>query len=379
MPAPTPAPHPPTLYLAVTTHGYGHATRLASIAACVRAARPDVRLIFATTAPRWLLEAYVPGDFEIRPVALDVGVVQPDSLTNDLPATLAALERYRSDAPRVVAEEAAFARAAGVDLVVGDIPPLAPRIARAAGVPGWMVSNFAWDFIYRAWGGPFAEVADWIAACHAACDRLFRPPLCEPTASFPHVTPVGLTGGTPRWPAAAVRARWGLTAPRARIALVTFGGLGLASLPYGRLAAHPEWQFVTWDRAAPDLPNLVRVDDPCWRPVDLMPVAGRMFGKPGFSTFSEALREGVPIVSLPRPGFVEAEILLDGVRDHARHRILPAGDLTAEVWDRVVAPLDPPRTAVRLPMNGSAEVARAIADQIAVGRDARAAPPGSPR
>ena len=39
----------------------------------------------------------------------------------------------------------------------------------------------------------------------------------------------------------------------------------------------------------------------------------------------------------------------------------------------------PPRTAVRLPMNGSAEVARAIADQIAVGRDARAAPPGSPR
>ncbi len=370
MPAAGRAPRAPALYLAVTTHGYGHATRLASIAALVRAVRPDVRLIFATTAPRWLIEAYVPGDFEIRPVALDVGVVQADSLTSDLPATLAALVRLRADAPRIVAEEAAFARAQGVALVVGDIPPLAPLIARAAGVPGWMVSNFAWDFIYRAWGGPFAEAADWVAECHAASDRLFRPPLCEPMASFPRVTPVGLTGGTPRWPAEAIRVRWGLDAPRERIALVTFGGLGLAALPYERLAAFPDWRVVTWDRAAPNLPNLVRIDDPCWRPVDVMPVAGRLFGKPGFSTFSEALREGVPIVSMPRPGFVEADILLDGVRDHARHHILPAG-WAGDPWAALDAPLAPPRAGGGLPADGSAEVARAIVDWLRAAYAAR--------
>jgi len=49
-----------------------------------------------------------------------------------------------------------------VGLILADIPPLAAVIAKSAGIPCWMSSNFGWDFIYRAWGGEFIEFADWI-------------------------------------------------------------------------------------------------------------------------------------------------------------------------------------------------------------------------
>lgn len=78
----------PILYLAITNHGFGHATRAASVAAEIQRLCPDVLLILVTTAPRWLLEGYISGDFILRPRAYDIGVIQTDSITMDKAATL---------------------------------------------------------------------------------------------------------------------------------------------------------------------------------------------------------------------------------------------------------------------------------------------------
>ena len=53
----------PTLYIAITNHGFGHATRTATLAGKIQQLCPDILLIMATTAPRWLLELYIEGDF----------------------------------------------------------------------------------------------------------------------------------------------------------------------------------------------------------------------------------------------------------------------------------------------------------------------------
>ncbi|NJN63324.1 MAG: WecB/TagA/CpsF family glycosyltransferase, partial [Coleofasciculaceae cyanobacterium RL_1_1] len=50
LPTPTPC-RAPTLYLAITNHGFGHAVRAASIAAQIQQLDPDILLILATTAP----------------------------------------------------------------------------------------------------------------------------------------------------------------------------------------------------------------------------------------------------------------------------------------------------------------------------------------
>jgi len=97
-----------------------------------------------------------------------------------------------------------------VGLILADIP-LAAVIAKSAGIPCWMSSNFGWDFIYRAWGGEFIEFADWIEIVSVS-DRLFRQPH-EPMSAFPVITDVGLTGGMPRYFADELRDIWGITAP----------------------------------------------------------------------------------------------------------------------------------------------------------------------
>jgi len=57
---------------------------------------PEILLILVTTAPHWLLESYIQGDFIYRPRWC--GVVQADSLKMDKLATLERLQQIHSAA-----------------------------------------------------------------------------------------------------------------------------------------------------------------------------------------------------------------------------------------------------------------------------------------
>jgi len=354
----------PILYAAVTNHGFGHSTRTASLLAEVKRLCPGVLLIFVTTAPRWLLESYLRDDFIHRPQPLDIGVVQSDSLTMDKAATLEKLKRIRAQERVTVAGEVNFIRQNRVGLVIADIPPIATAIAHAAEVPCWMVSNFGWDFIYRPWGGEFVELADWIADRFSQCDRLFRLPFHEPMSAFPDITDVGLTGGSPEYDATALRSQFNLTTPVERTVLLTFGGLGLEQIPYHNLQRYPDWQFITFDRQAPALPNLLKISDPQFRPVDFMPLCSQVVSKPGYSTFAEACRLGVPLVSVTRDDFAEAPVLIAGIQNYHSHRILSPKEFFEGDWQFIQEPVNPPQRSEPLEKNGNEVIARAIVEYL---------------
>ncbi len=354
----------PTVYIAITSHGFGHAVRAASIAAKIQQLNPDVLLILVTAAPRWLLESYILGDFIHRPRAYDVGVIQSDSLTMDLPATLAQLRQIQQQQAAIIAGEVNFIRQNRVNLMLADVPPLAADIARAAGIPCWMVSNFGWDFIYRDWGGEFIEIADWMSQSYQHCDRLFRLPLHEPMSAFPHIVDTGLTGGEPHYTPAEIRQKFKLVTPPEQTILLSFGGLGLQQIPYENLAAFPDWQFITFDAQAPQLPNLIQVTGRHYRPVDLMPVCGRVVSKPGYSTFAEALRLEIPIVSLTREGFAESPILLAGIRDYAFHQIISPEQFFSKDWDFLNQSPQSPQLTSKLEKWGTEAIARQVVDAL---------------
>ncbi|MGD1899272.1 MAG: glycosyl transferase [Phormidesmis sp.] len=336
----------PTLYIAVTNHGFGHATRAASIAAeirrCCEAKGVPLTLIMATKSPKWLLDSYLKGDYLHRPVRFDVGVLQSDSLTMDKPATLAAMQRIQADQEALIAEEAAFLQSAGVDLVLADIPPLMAKIAHHAGVPCWMMGNFGWDFIYRPWvqeNRAFGAIADWIGECCSHAEKTFRMPFHAPMSSMPNVIDIGLTGGTPTYGEAYLRSLMKSDTPSSHTVLLTFGGLGLSTIPYQALNQFPDWQFITFDRDAPNLPNLYRVMDQSMRPVDWMIVCDRIFSKPGYSTFAEACLLDKGVITITREGFAEAQILIDGIQDYAPHRIVDVQSFFDGDWSFLVEDL----------------------------------------
>ncbi|EHC12275.1 hypothetical protein [Fischerella thermalis] len=350
----------PILYIAITNHGFGHATRCAAVAATIQKLCPDILLIIVSTAPRWLLESYIEGDFIHRPRGFDVGVVQKDSLAMDKATTLEKLLEIKKNQNSIIASEVNFIRQNRVQLILADIPFLATKFAKAAGVPCWMMSNFGFDFIYRSWGEIFSEVADWISDCYGQCDRLFRLPFYEPMEAFSNITDVGLTGGSPHYSDEQIRAIWGITAPKEKTILLTFGGLGLQQIPYKHLQKFPDWQFITFDQSAPDLPNIIKINDHKYRPVDFMPICGRVVSKPGFSTFAEATRLGVPIVSITRDDFAEAAFLLAGISQYNQHQILTPSEFFDGNWDFLLQPLQQPLSSEPIAKDGNEAIAHEV-------------------
>nr|WP_290227942.1 glycosyl transferase [Trichocoleus desertorum] len=350
----------PVLYVAITNHGFGHATRAASVVAEIQHLCPEILVAMVTTAPRWLLESYVSGDFIHRPRGLDVGIIQSDSITMDKAATLEKLRHIRAQERSLIASEVNFIQQNRIGLVLADIPPLATKIAQAAGVPCWMMSNFGWDFIYQAWGGEFVEIADWIRGCFQQCDRLFRLPFHEPMSAFPKITDVGLTGGSPRFDLDQLRATFNLDTSPERTVLLTFGGLGLDQIPYQNLQHFPDWQFITFDRQAPDLANLRKVTDHQYRPVDFMPLCGRLVSKPGYSTFAEACRQSLPIITITRDDFAESPVLLEGIQNYAHHQILQPEEFFHSDWEFLHQSPQPPRQSEPVKTDGNQAIAEAV-------------------
>jgi hypothetical protein len=354
----------PILYVAITNHGFGHASRTAALAATVQELCPEALIILVTAAPRWLLESYLPGDFIHRPWSLDVGVVQSDSIKMDKAATLTRLKEIQADAKMFINGETNFIKLNRAGLVLADIPPLAAPIAHSAGIPCWMASNFGWDSVYRPWGGEFEEMADWISECFGQCDRLYRLPFHEPMSAFPNIIDMGLTGGSPRFALEDLRSKFNLTAPQNRTVLLTFGGLGLDQIPYANLEQFPDWQFITFDRSAPDLPNLLKVTDAQYRPVDFMPLCDRVVSKPGYGTFSEACRLDLPITSITREDFSEAAFLIEGIQDYSYHQVMSPQEFFKGDWEFLRQSPQPPRKSTPLDKNGNEAIARAILDYL---------------
>ncbi|NET73280.1 MAG: glycosyl transferase [Sphaerospermopsis sp. SIO1G2] len=350
----------PILYVAITNHGFGHTTRTASIAATIQKLYPEILLIIVTTAPRWLLEAYIPGDFILRQRSFDLGVIQTDSLTMDKPATLQKLKEIKKNQNSLIASEVNFIRQNRVNLILADIPFLSAGFAQAASVPCWMISNFSWDFIYRDWGGEFIEIADWISDWYAKSDCLFRLPFHAPMSAFSNIIDVGLTGGSPKFSIDEIRTNWGINTPQEKTILLTFGGFGIQAIPYENLRQFPDWQFITFDSSAPDLPNLIKIRDHLYRPVDFMPICGKVLSKPGYSTFAEATLLGLPIVTIPREGFAEASLLLTGIQNYNYHQIIQPQDFFDGNWDFLEHQPQAPQKSQTLAKDGNETIAKAV-------------------
>jgi len=350
----------PTLYATITNHGFGHATRMASVLAVLQKQAPELKIIVAGTTPQWLLSEYLPQPFVYHYRSFDVGVVQSDSFMMDKAQTLQKWQAIKEQQSEIISAEAQFLAQHRVDLVLADIPHLAVAIAHRAGVPCWMMSNFGWDYIYRHWGQEFVAVADWLSDSYAQCDRLFRLPFCEAMSSFPVIEDVGLTGVPCNFSPADLYRKLHLS-PQKFTVLLTFGGLSLHQIPYSNLKYFPDWQFITFDQNAPRLSNLTVVDRQYKiRPLDVMQICDRIVTKPGYGTLSEIYRSHKPVICLRRHDFAEADLLIAGVEEYMHHLIIDQEDFYHSDWHFLTADLHPPTINHTLACDGEYAISGAV-------------------
>jgi len=344
----------------ITPHGFGHAARSCAVLAEFKALLPELAIDLYTTVPEWFFADSLPGvKFDYFPVACDIGLVQRGPLEEDIPASVAALDRFWLAAP--IAGLAEQLRARQTTLVLCDIAPLGLAAAAQAGIPSVLLENFTWEWIYRGYdNAALHRHADRLAALFELADlRIQCTPCCQPLAGAVSVPPISRRGRLGR---EATRRRLQL-ASEEKLVLVSLGGVdgGLDFLP--ALASRtPATFLLLGQEELGRLPANVRrlpKHSPFFHP-DPIAAADLVLGKTGYSTVAEVYAAGTPFLCLSRAAFRESAVLERFVESNPPSRVVDGTMLSGPEAPDVVQQLLAAPAGASMRPNGATEAARWI-------------------
>ena len=312
----------------ITGHGFGHAVRSHQVIRALVNARPELRVHVRTTAPQWLFfNSPVPVAYSRQ--ALDVGVIQRDSLEMEINETLAACSEIHRRSTDIVERELAFIDANDIGLIVGDTPPLCFEIAARAGIPSVSITNFTWDVIYRAYAEEhpgFAPLIDEMTAFYGrAVLALTLPYPCD-TSMFALCQPIPWVARRSTLTKEDARKKFQLP-ESATIILLSFGGLGLRRLPWAKLNQQKEFFFVSTGESRQSSGNLRILLDAQSEYEDLVCACDAVVSKPGYGIVADVLAHRVPLLYTDRGKFPEYPFLVQALNDCATCAYLSQDEL----------------------------------------------------
>ncbi len=350
----------------ISPHGYGHAARAAAVIAEVARLLPESRCTAFTTVPEWFFEDSLDRAIGVEAVDVDLGMIQHDPFTENLPATLQALQTRVPFPERTLDTLAARVDTLHGDLVVCDIAPIGLAVARRCGLPSVLVENFTWDWIYRGYQDACPElgaIADDLAATFRSADyHVQTEPVCVPSPDARLVAPVSRT---PRTRRSAVRLALGVP-NEAPMVVVTMGGIGWQDDALeATLGRDDPWVVIPGSPQRAQHGRVIHLpaQSAFYHP-DLIHAADVVVGKLGYSTLAEVWAAGLPFAYITRPRFPESSPLEAWLRRALPCRRLEMDQLTKGDWlSRVRELLVEGRRPPTRP-GGAADVARVLADVI---------------
>jgi hypothetical protein len=351
------------IYVCVSSHGYGHAARQAAVLIQLHRRHPDWHLVISSSVDALFLDLVL-RDVPVsrRTVRWDVGMLQADALAVDERATLQALQQLETTLPELLQREVEWIRSQDSQVVVlADVPPAAAELAHRLEAPLVWMGNFGWDEIYAPLGTAFLPWAEQAAKAYRSGSLLLRCPFSLPMNwSLPEQV-LDLVSADPE-PLPRDLERRLLADGRTKV-LVGFGGLGISLAPdlFRHWPEHlfllPEPRESSQRNALAATVNVVLLPGDL-RPLDVMPFCDRHLGKPGFSSFCEAMTWNLGLHVVERQGFAEASVLMDGMRAHSSHSVLTRQSLECGDW-KLDQPLTP-ATGMPLPIGGASQAAEAL-------------------
>ena len=303
-----------TLCYYVTGHGFGHAIRTTQI---IKALPPDLPLILKTTAPERIFREELPGRaFEYVRAEYDCGCLQSDSVTTLPRETLTRYAEIAQHNATHLPEEIAFLKRGGVRCVVSDVPPFPLHAAKQAGIPSVAVANFTWHDIYSEYVETLADAAllSDMASQYGAATVACLTPLDVPSVGqvFPNVQRVPLVARRGRNVRTALMDELAIPDGK-RLALLYLGNWGL-DIRWSALERWTDWVFLL-DRPLPEPVGNVRAFAPDrWLYADVAASVSAVISKAGYGTATECIANSVPLIYLPRHGFVEHAGLVLGMK-----------------------------------------------------------------
>ncbi len=299
----------------------------------LKEACPELEIHVRTTAPNWLFQGLTfPVSYHNH--AIDVGILQQDSLKTKMEETLSACQALHKRIPSLIEEELSFIERNKIRLILGDIPPLCFEIAARSSLPSVAISNFTWDWIYRAYLSDFPTFLPLIQEMEGfyrkATLGLSLPFSCSfevftNQISIPLITRISSLDKN------EARKRFGLP-ESAEVVLVCFGGFGLERLSWEKLKCNGNFFFVTTGRVPKREKNFAVFSEPQPHFEDLVRAADVVVGKLGYGIVADVIAHRVPILYTSRDDYPEYPFLIKTLDHWATTEVISrdklfAGDL----------------------------------------------------
>lgn len=352
----------------ISSHGFGHAARVAAVIEAAQQRYRDLVFELFTGVPAWFFEDSISDPPKVHSEVVDFGLVQRNSLDEDLGASV---ERLRAWVPPPADRVERFAdklRSFGADLVLCDIAPLGIAAAHRAGIPSVLLENFTWDFIYRGYRTAqpeLGELADQLTAIFAGVDhRIQAEPFCQTAPGAVWVPPIGRR---PRKNRSEIRAALGIRPDDlSPMALLTMGGIAWSFRDLEHRLAEaelstPPWLVIPGGSEQPVrrgrtlcLPHRSDLYHP-----DLVHAADAVVGKLGYSTVAEVAAAGVPFGFVARDRFPESPHLEKWVRAYLPSLRIAASNFLSGAWIDDLATLLALEKSTRPSSSGGAAAAAA--------------------
>ncbi len=293
----------------VSGHGFGHAVRSAQVVRALSGMGHFCEIV--SSAPRFIFDVNLKGvPFGYRNVECDIGVVQVDSLGNDLPSTLKRWREFLAASDQWVRRGLQICREVKPGVIVSDIAPLAFPLARRAGIASVLVTTFTWDWIldfYKDGEMAFGEIADQLRGFYRQADCMVSTPFAYGLPSLRPAHTVSLIGKRAAMPKADIRKRLGLDSRPAF--LVSFGGCGINDVGRMELGRLDGYQFLFHGEQYPPGENIVAVSDEDATHEELVAGSDAIISKPGYGICSACVLNRTPMFYTSRGRFAEYDLL----------------------------------------------------------------------
>jgi len=348
-----------TLVFYISGHGFGHASRSIEIINALIDRRPDLKVIIRSSVAAWLVDRTARPGVALRPVEVDTGVVQLDSLNLDAKSSIEHAETFMATFDQRVAAEVSFLRRQGATMTVSDLPALGIAAGNAAGLPSFASGNFTWDWIYEHYQGG-EHVARQIGNVYKTTTSALRLPMWGGFETMPEICDIPFVARRSRRDPDQVRHALGI--PRnGRVVLMSFGGYGLAGLNEAALRSISGYHAL--------LPGMIdekAMYDNGYRYEDLVRAVDVVVSKPGYGIISECIANDTALLYTSRGSFREYQVLVDAMPKYLRCAFIDHADLFAGRWrPHLDALLALPAPPVRPEVNGADVAADILSSYLA--------------
>lgn len=338
----------------ISPHGFGHATRTIAVLEALQSTRENLHVQLLTTVPESLFRTTAL-NYSYHPITVDVGFVQKDSFTFDLPGTAEALDRLF---PAMTANrEVVQSICSSSDLVVSDISAFGIKVGRECGIPSILVENFTWDWIYDQVGTTpeLKKFIPLLQTLYGQADfHIQTEPICLRKAGTMTCSPVSRSLRSP-----PEEVRQQLNPGGRKIVLITTGGIA-TELPFiHRLARYDDYFFVlAGQKQQVQLSSnvLALSHESAYHHPDLINSSDLVICKSGYSTIAECCQTKTSIVCIHRPEFPESSILEGFVRERLNGAIYEPQQFLEGAWLQELPSLMDCRSAP-LQVNGARQIA----------------------